>query len=99
MRENTYLSQVVKIDKERGHHVITTGPYALVRHPMYTVVIVLLFAVPVALGSRFALILAVFLTVLLIVRTCLEDRTLHIELEGYVEYANKTHYRLIPGIW
>ncbi len=86
MRENTYLSQVVKIDKDRDHQVVTTGPYALVRHPMYTIVIVLLFAVPVALGSRFALILAVFLTLLLILRTYLEDRTLHEELEGYSEY-------------
>jgi len=99
MRENTFLSQVVKIDKDRDHQVVTTGPYALVRHPMYTVVIVLLFAVPVALGSRFALILAVFLTLLLIIRTYLEDRTLHAELEGYPEYAKQTQYRLIPGIW
>ena len=99
MRENTYLAQVVKIDKERGHHVITTGPYALVRHPMYTIAIVLLFAVPVALGSRYALILSVFLTALLVVRTCLEDRTLHAELPGYPEYARHTLYRLIPGIW
>ncbi len=99
MRENTYLSQVVKIDKDRGHQVVTTGPYALVRHPMYTVMIVLLFAVPVALGSRYALILAVFLTLLLIIRTYFEDRTLHAELEGYPEYAKQTRYRLIPGIW
>lgn len=68
MRENTFLAQVVKIDEQRGHHVITTGPYAWVRHPMYTVVIILLFAVPVGLGSRYALILAAFLTLLLIVR-------------------------------
>lgn len=99
MRENTFLSQVVKIDEARGHHVITTGPYAIVRHPMYTVVIVLLFALPIALGSRYALILSVLLTALLIVRTYLEDRTLHDELEGYVEYAKQTRYRLIPGIW
>jgi protein-S-isoprenylcysteine O-methyltransferase Ste14 len=99
MRENTYLSQVVKIDKERAHQVVTTGPYALVRHPMYSIVIVLLFAVPVALGSRFALILAAFLTALLVVRTYLEDRTLHAELAGYPEYARHTLYRLIPGIW
>ena len=99
MRENTYLSQVVKIDEARGHQVITTGPYALVRHPMYTIVIVLLFAMPIALGSRYALILSVFLSVLLVVRTYLEDRTLHEELEGYVEYAEKTRYRLLPGIW
>ncbi len=99
MRENTYLAQVVKIDSERGHKVVTTGPYAWVRHPMYSVVIVLLFAVPIALGSRYALFLSLFLTLLLIVRTYLEDRTLHDELEGYTEYAKQTSYRLIPGIW
>jgi len=99
MRENTYLAQVVKIDEERGHRVISTGPYALVRHPMYTVMIVLLFAVPVALGSRFALILAVLLTGLVIVRTYLEDRTLHAELSGYPEYARQIRYRLVPGVW
>ncbi|WP_415407954.1 methyltransferase family protein [Sulfurovum sp. CS9] len=99
MRENTYLSQVVKIDKERDHKVITTGPYAVVRHPMYTVTIILLFAVPIALGSRFALIISLFLMVLLIVRTYLEDRTLHAELVGYPEYAKQTIYRLIPGLW
>ena len=99
MRENTYLAQVVKIDEERGHRVISSGPYALVRHPMYTVMIVLLFAVPVALGSRFALILAVLLTGLVIVRTYLEDRTLHAELSGYPEYARQIRYRLVPGVW
>lgn len=99
MRENTYLSQVVKIDKDRGHKVITTGPYAVVRHPMYTVTIILLFAVPLALGSRFALIISLLLMVLLIVRTYLEDRTLHVELAGYPEYAKQTIYRLIPGLW
>jgi len=99
MHENTYLAQVVKIDDERKHKVITTGPYAWVRHPMYTVVIVLLFAVPVALGSRYALILAVFLTLLLVIRTYLEDHTLYDELEGYPEYTKQTKYRLIPGVW
>ena len=99
MRENTYLSKVVKIDEERGHQVVTTGPYALVRHPMYTVIIVLLFAMPVALGSRYALILSVFLTLLLIIRTYFEDRTLYTELDGYPEYAKNTRYRLIPWIW
>jgi len=79
--------------------VVTTGPYAWVRHPMYTIMIILLFAVPIALGSRYALILAAFLTVLLVIRTYLEDRTLHSELKGYPEYAKRTHYRLIPGIW
>ena len=99
MRENTYLSQVVKIDQERGHQVVTSGPYALVRHPMCTVAIILLLAVPVALGSRFGLILSIFLTLLLIVRTYFEDRTLHAELNGYREYAMQTRHRLIPGVW
>lgn len=99
MKANTFLSPVVKIDEGRGHQVITTGPYELVRHPMYSAVIVLLFAVPVALGSRFGLLPAAFLAVLLIVRTHFEDRTLHAELPGYPEYAKQTPSRLIPGIW
>lgn len=99
MRENTFLSQVVKIDEQRGHQVISTGPYALVRHPMYSVIIVLLYAVPVALGSRLSLILAFLLTVLITVRTYLEDRTLFAELRGYKQYAQATPYRLLPGLW
>jgi len=99
MRENTFLSQVVKIDEARGHKVITTGPYAWVRHPMYTVAIILLFAVPLALGSRYALVISLFLTLLLIVRTYFEDRALYHELSGYKDYVKKTAYRLIPGLW
>lgn len=99
MRENTYLSQVVKIDNERGHQVISSGPYAIVRHPMYSVIIVLLFALPVALGSRFSLILSLILTLLMIVRTYFEDQTLHEELQGYPQYARETTYRLMPGVW
>ena len=99
MRENTYLSQVVKIDQDRDHRVINSGPYAVVRHPMYSAVVILLFATPAALGSRYALILAAALTALLVVRIYLEERTLHQELEGYTEYARQTRYRLLPGIW
>ena len=98
-RENKYLAQTVKIDKQRGHKVITTGPYSFVRHPMYSIVIVLFTAHPVALGSNYALILSAVLTVLLIVRTYFEDRMLHAELEGYTDYAQKTRYRLLPHIW
>lgn len=99
MMTNTYLSQVVKIDQDRGHRVITNGPYAIVRHPMYTAVILLLAAFPLALGSRLGLIPALLLIFLLIVRTIFEDRTLHIELRGYPEYANNTRYKILPGIW
>ena len=99
MKENTFLSRFVEIQEERGHKVITTGPYRFVRHPMYIGASILLLALPVALGSLYALIPAAFTVVFTIIRTVLEDKTLHKELEGYVEYAQKTKYRLIPGIW
>jgi len=75
------------------------GPYAFVRHPMYTAIIVIVLALPATLGSRFGLIPAALLVTLLIVRTYLEDRTLHTELPGYPEYARTTRYRLLPGVW
>ena len=99
MQANTYLSPVVKIDHEREHQVITGGPYAIIRHPMYSIVIVLTLAFPIALGSRFGLIPALLIVLLLIIRTILEDRTLHEELPGYPEYTGITRYRLIPGVW
>ena len=99
MHENSYLARVVKVDEERGHTVVKTGPYAIVRHPMYAAVIPMVFAFPLALGSRWGLVPAALMNVLLIVRTVLEDRTLHRELPGYPEYAAKTRHRLIPGVW
>jgi len=99
MKENTYLSRVVEIQAERGHKVITTGPYKYVRHPMYVATLVLFFCLPPALGSLYGLIPAFFAALTVVIRTHLEDKTLHKELEGYVEYAQKTKYRLIPGIW
>lgn len=99
MLENTYLSRAVKIDEERGHSVITTGPYAIVRHPMYAAILPWMFATPMALGSRWGMVAALAMNALMVLRTALEDRTLHAELEGYAEYAEKTRYRLVPGIW
>lgn len=99
MRTNTYSSPVVKIAHDRGHQVITDGPYAIVRHPMYSAVIILLFAFPVGIGTRLGLIPAALMAVLFVIRTNLEDRTLHAELPGYTKYASITRYRLIPGIW
>jgi protein-S-isoprenylcysteine O-methyltransferase Ste14 len=99
MKENTYLSRFVEIQEERGHKVITTGPYRFVRHPMYIGSTVLLLVLPVALGSLYALIPVAFCIVIMIIRTYLEDKTLYKELEGYAEYAQKTKYRLLPGIW
>ena len=99
MKENTYLSRFVEIQEDRGHKVITSGPYKFVRHPMYISAAILMIALPIALGSLYALIPMAFVIVFIIIRTYLEDKTLHKELEGYAEYAQKTKYRLIPGIW
>jgi len=99
MRENTYLSRFVEIQKERGHKVITTGPYQWVRHPMYVGVILILVCFPLALGSLWTLVPAFLLIVVLIIRTHLEDKTLQEELAGYKEYARIVVYRLVPGLW
>jgi protein-S-isoprenylcysteine O-methyltransferase Ste14 len=99
MRENTYLSRVVEVQKEKGHKVITTGPYKYVRHPMYVAVILLYFSIPLALSSLIALIPSSLLAIIIIIRTHLEDRTLHKELLGYEEYGKKVKYKLLPGVW
>jgi len=98
-RENTYLSRVVEIQEERGHKVITTGPYRIVRHPMYSAVIVLYISHCIALGSLFSLIPCAIIIITIILRTIREDKMLHEQLEDYKEYAQKTRYKLIPGIW
>jgi len=99
LRENTYLSRFVEIQKEKGHKVITTGPYRYVRHPMYAGLILLLYSLPLALGSLWTLVPASVLTVIFVIRTYLEDQTLREELEGYQAYSARVKYRLLPGIW
>ena len=97
MKENAYLFRIVKVEK--GHEVVTTGPYSVVRHPMYAAMIIQLTCTPLALGSYYALIPAVLIDILIVIRTILEDKTLQKELEGYAEYTKKTPYRLLPGVW
>jgi protein-S-isoprenylcysteine O-methyltransferase Ste14 len=97
--ENRFASDVVRIQKERGHSVCTTGPYRYVRHPMYVGAILIFLFFPVSLGSYFGLVPAIIIIVLFFIRTALEDKTLLEELPGYREYAQKVRYRLIPGIW
>jgi protein-S-isoprenylcysteine O-methyltransferase Ste14 len=99
MRENTFASSVVRIQTERGHRVCSTGPYQYVRHPMYVAVILSVVCLPVAMGSLFALVPALVIVGLFILRTSLEDKTLQAELLGYKEYARKVRFRLIPGVW
>jgi protein-S-isoprenylcysteine O-methyltransferase Ste14 len=98
--ENRFFSGTVRIQKERGHYVISTGPYAMVRHPGYAGALLTYFATPLLLDSSWTFVPVAFMTVVLVIRTSLEDRTLQGELPGYKEYAmQKTRYRLLPGIW
>ena len=99
MKENAFLSDVVRIQKDRGQTVCTTGPYKYVRHPMYVGIIWIMACLPLSLGSLFALIPAAIIMILFFIRTALEDKTLRKELTGYEEYTQNVRYRLVPGIW
>lgn len=96
---NKFAEPSVRIQTDRRQTVITSGPYKIVRHPLYMWSSLLVLAAPLALGSYWAVLPALVMILLLVVRTVLEDRTLQAELEGYVEYAQHVRYRLIPGIW
>jgi protein-S-isoprenylcysteine O-methyltransferase Ste14 len=99
MANNPFLAQTVRIQTERGHRVVTTGPYRIVRHPMYADTLYFFWATPLLLDSWWAFIPTVLAMVVLSIRTALEDRTLQAELPGYRKYARQVKYRLIPGIW
>jgi protein-S-isoprenylcysteine O-methyltransferase Ste14 len=100
MHVNRFFSSVVRIQTDRGQHVVTTGPYAVIRHPGYLAGIVVVLASGVALGSWIA---AAFISVttlpFLLYRAITEDRILQAELPGYRDYAQRVRWRLIPGIW
>lgn len=96
---NGFFSQVVRIQSERGHTVETGGPYRFVRHPAYAGAIVYEFAVPLLLGSWWAVPTSLLGAALLWLRTRLEDQTLQHELPGYADYARRVRYRLLPGVW
>jgi protein-S-isoprenylcysteine O-methyltransferase Ste14 len=97
LRENSYASRIIEVEK--GQKVITTGPYAIVRHPMYLGVLLMYLSTPLALGSYWALIFFLPLLPLIVVRLLNEEEVLLRELPGYKEYCQKTRYRLIPFIW
>ena len=99
MLSNTFFSGTVRIQEERGHTVASGGPYRYVRHPGYVAGILFDAATPLILGSLWALVPTALTICAFVVRTALEDRTLREELDGYEEYAQRTHYRLLPGVW
>jgi protein-S-isoprenylcysteine O-methyltransferase Ste14 len=99
MTVNPHFEPTVRIQKERDHKVITSGPYNIVRHPGYLAGILFAVSIPLIIGSVFAFIPAGIYVLLMIIRTGLEDKTLQEELEGYSEYARQIRYRLFPGIW
>lgn len=100
MAVNPHFEKTVRIQRDRNHQVIESGPYRIVRHPGYTAILLgLVLATPLLLGSWWAFIPAILATICLIVRTALEDRTLWKELSGYEAYTRKVRYRLLPGLW
>lgn len=99
LMENRFFSGVVRIQTERGHHVVDGGPYRWVRHPGYVGGLLAAFGTPILLDSLWTFAVVVVYTAILILRTSLEDRTLQEELPGYAEYTQRTRYRLLPGIW
>jgi protein-S-isoprenylcysteine O-methyltransferase Ste14 len=100
MVENRFFSSVVRIQSERGQHVVESGPYAFVRHPGYSAGILILAASGVALGSWIAAAFLVAVSVpFLLYRVIREDRVLQEQLPGYRDYAQRVRWRLVPGIW
>jgi protein-S-isoprenylcysteine O-methyltransferase Ste14 len=99
MVSNRYFSTFVRLQHDRGHQVETRGPYRYIRHPGYAGVVAGALALPLALGSRWALLPAVVGASGFVLRTALEDRVLLKELDGYMDYASQVHHRLVPGVW
>lgn len=99
MAHNRNLEPTVRVQTERGHQVATTGPYRIVRHPMYVGMITGLAGMPLVLGSAWSAVPVAAQIVCIVVRTKLEDDMLCRDLEGYAEYAARTRFRLIPGVW
>ena len=97
--ENRFFSGSVRLQKDRGQHVVSSGPYRWVRHPGYAGALLYYLAAPFFLDSIWVMIPAVCYIILMIIRTGLEDKFLSEKLEGYSEYAKQVRYRLLPGIW
>jgi protein-S-isoprenylcysteine O-methyltransferase Ste14 len=98
-RENSFAAAVVKVQSDRGHHVISSGPYAFVRHPMYSAAVLYFVGSALLLGSWWGVALSPIFAVLFGIRTGIEENTLMTGLPGYADYAARVRYRLVPGVW
>ncbi len=98
-RENSYLSTVVRVQEERGHTVVSTGPYRYVRHPLYTAFLLFMVGTPLLLGSWYGVLLGLAFMIVLARRAVLEEHTLQRGLRGYADYMTKVKYRFIPYVW
>jgi protein-S-isoprenylcysteine O-methyltransferase Ste14 len=96
---NKFAEPSVRIQTERGHTVVSTGPYGIVRHPLYSFSFPVFIGTSLALGSLWALVPAVIACLTLILRTHWEDQMLQAELPGYKEFAQRVRFKLLPGIW
>ena len=96
---NRYFESTVRIQEDRDHEVVSTGPYGFVRHPGYLSGILWMSSIPLIIGSLYTLIPVMIYGAMIVLRTHLEDRTLRDELPGYSEYAERVKYRLVPWIW
>jgi protein-S-isoprenylcysteine O-methyltransferase Ste14 len=99
MAVNRFFSPAIYIQSERGHHVITGGPYRFIRHPGYLAMALIFGCGALALGSWWALLPVAGYALLILNRAAREDRFLQAELPGYADYAKRVHYRVLPGIW
>ena len=99
MAVNRFFSSVIRIQADRGHSLVTSGPYAYVRHPFYACWPFLTVGAGLALGSCLAALIGLFMVFPILLRTAKEDRTLREQLEGYDAYAKKVPFRLFPGVW
>ncbi len=97
MKANSYASRVIEVEKDQK--VISNGPYAIVRHPMYTAMLLMFLFMPTALGSYWALIPFLPLIPIIVLRIFNEEKVLSKDLKGYTAYLKKVKFRLIPGIW
>lgn len=98
-RENSFAAPVVRVQAERGQRVIDTGPYAVVRHPMYSAAVLYLVGLPMLLGSGYGLLVVPLMIAGMAPRAVFEERLLRRELPGYADYMTRVRYRLIPGVW